>query len=336
MTLSSFCHISATQIPELCTRNLTVTSNIQAYDHDIWRIDTAYVEDGVAACYLIRSGDQYALVECGTGLSVAPILAALDALGVARDAVRYIIPTHVHLDHAGGAGGLMQALKNAELHVHPRGLRHLVDPSKLLAGAMAVYGEDSFKRLNGEILACPEERSFAAEDGAVLEFNGRPLRMLDAPGHAKHHLVVWDEHSQGFFTGDVFGLGYPQLAIGEQTFIVPTTTPVQFDPQAWHATLAKMAEYKPRYMYLTHYGRIDNPALLFEELGRRVDEHAALGEQYSDLGEEQLAQRLGDALYAEYQSAGGTQSRSVFDQVLGMDLNLNAQGLLFWQQHKAA
>lgn len=313
-----------------------MTPNIQAYEHDIWRIDTAYVADGVAACYLIHSAGQYALVECGTGLSVEPILAALDALGVERDALRYIIPTHVHLDHAGGAGGLMQALPRAELHVHPRGLRHLVDPSKLLAGAMAVYGEDSFKRLNGEILACPQARSFAAEDGTQLDLAGRALHLLDAPGHAKHHLVVWDERSQGFFTGDVFGLGYPQLDINQQTFIVPTTTPVQFDPQAWHQTLSKMAAYAPRYMYLTHYGRVENPAMLSEQLARRLDAHAALGERWADLSEEQLATKLGDALFAEYQDAGGREVRAVFDQVLGMDLNLNAQGLLFWQQHKAA
>ena len=313
-----------------------MTPSIQPYDHDIWRIDTAYVADGVAACYLLREGAHYALIECGTGLSVEPILAALDALDVARDAVRYIIPTHVHLDHAGGAGGLMQALPRATLHVHPRGLRHLVDPSKLLAGAMAVYGEDSFKRLNGEILACPQERSFAAEDGSSVDLNGRRLQFLDAPGHARHHLVVWDERSRGFFTGDVFGLGYPQLAVGDKTFIVPTTTPVQFDPQAWHTTLAKMAAYEPHYMYLTHYGRVENPATLSRELALRVDAHAALGEQHSALPEDQLASKLGDALFAEYQAAGGQHPRTLFDKVLGMDLTLNAQGLRFWQQHKAA
>ncbi len=302
----------------------------QALEHEIWRIDTAYVKPGVAACYLLRGGDDYALIECGTGLSVQPIMQALKGLGVAPEAVRYLIPTHVHLDHAGGAGGLMQALPEAQLLVHPRGLRHLIDPGKLLAGARAVYGEAQFKAANGEVLAAPAQRSHPAPDGFVLDLGGRSLELRDAPGHAKHHLVVWDERSRGFFTGDVFGLCYPQLNIGERPFIVPTTTPVQFDPVAWPQTLAMMQAYRPLAMYLTHYGRVAASAELFAQLQERLKAHAALAREHRAADEASLARVLGDDLYARYRRSGGASERAEFDAVLGMDLALNAQGLQVW------
>lgn len=309
---------------------------VEVLKDDIWRIDTAYLQPGVAACYLLRGGDEYALIECGSGVSVEPILAALDSLGVARDAVRYVIPTHVHLDHAGGAGGLMQALPQAQLHVHPRGARHLIDPSRLLAGAMAVYGEDTFRQQNGEILAVAAERCHEAPDGTTLQLGDRALVLRDAPGHAKHHLVVWDERSRGFFTGDVFGLCYPALAIQGQPFIVPTTTPVQFDPAAWHTTLEMVASYQPQHMYLTHYGCVDYTDALAAELASGVDEHAASGRAQAHLGEEGLSQHLAQQQYQRYSAQGGALDKASFDALLAMDLRLNAQGLIFWVEHSPA
>ncbi len=305
---------------------------IEALPQEIWRIDTAYQKPGVAACYLLRGAEEYALIECGTGLSVGPILQALDALNVSRDAVRRIIPTHVHLDHAGGAGGLMQALPNAQLHVHARGARHLIDPTRLLAGAMAVYGETAFRRANGEILPAPADRTHAVADGEILQIGPRRLELRDAPGHAKHHLVVWDAQSQGFFTGDVFGLCYPALQAQGRPFIAPTTTPVQFDPEAWENTLLMLASYQPQRMYLTHYGMVEGVAALADELAQRLRQHATLAKHHRELDEIALARVLGDALYAAYLDQGGSGSRQVFEQVLGMDLRLNAQGLLHWQQ----
>lgn len=313
------------------------TSAVEALDQDIWRIDTAYQRAGLAACYLIRGGDDFALIECGSGVSVAPILRALEQLNVAPEAVRYLIPTHVHLDHAGGTGGLMRALPRAELHVHPRGLAHLVDPARLLAGAMAVYGEAEFRRANGEILAAPAERSFAAEDGSSLMLGDRLLEMRDAPGHANHHLVVWDVRSRGFFTGDVFGLAYPELNTPQGPFIAPTTTPVQFDPEAWLKTLRMMAGYEPSWAYLTHYGRIAMTPARFSELRQRVLAHAEMAQTHVEVDEANLARLLGEALFADYQAAGGGVSRDTFDSILNMDLNLNAQGLKVWlaRQRKA-
>ncbi len=306
------------------------TSKIERLAHDIWRIDTAYVAPGTAACYLLGDGDEYALIECGTGLSVGPILSALEDLGLERDQVQLIIPTHVHLDHAGGAGGLTRALPQARVYVHPRGLRHLVDPSRLLAGARAVYGEEAFAQANGEILPVPAERAFAAEDGCELRLGSRQLLVRDAPGHARHHLVVWDARSEGFFTGDVFGLCYPQLAAGERPFMVPTTTPVQFDPEAWEQTLRMLMSHVPQRMYLTHYGMVQDVAQLADDLAQRLAEHVELARQHADADEATLATVLADALFGHYRNQGGMLERKKFVGVLDMDLALNAQGLLHW------
>ena len=228
----------------------------------------------------------------------------------------------------------MRALPQAQLYAHPRGARHLVDPSRLLAGAMAVYGEAVFRAQNGEILPVPADRCHEAPDGTVLELSGRRLELRDAPGHAKHHLVIWDETSRGFFTGDVFGLCYPQLAINGKPFMVPTTTPVQFDPEAWHGTLAMMAGYAPEKMFLTHYGCVEQPALLAEELAKGVDAHATAGQAMAHLGEDGLAEYLSQQQFQRYTSEGGQLEKEQFDTVLGMDLRLNAQGLIFWVENK--
>ena len=187
--------------------------------------------------------------------------------GLARERVRYVIPTHVHLDHAGGAGLLMRALPNAKLVVHPRGARHLIDPGKLIAGASAVYGADAVQRMYGEIAPVPEARVIVADDGLRLPDGDGALEFIDSPGHARHHFCVWDAASRGFFTGDSFGLSYREFDTAAGPFVMPTTTPVQFEPEAWRQTLARLLAYAPQWMYLTHYGRVGEVPRLARELG---------------------------------------------------------------------
>lgn len=208
----------------------------QDLGHDITRIDSAMLREELAACYLLRGAsanggaDEYAIIETGTHKTVPIILALLEQRGVRRDQVRYVIPTHVHLDHAGGVGGLMQALPEATLLVHPAGARHMIDPGRLKAGAMAVYGEDAFTEIYGDIVPVAAERVRAMADGTSAAVGDRQLVFYDTPGHARHHFCVHDPQSRGIFTGDTFGLAYPRLHTHRGPFIFPTTTPVQFDP----------------------------------------------------------------------------------------------------------
>src|SRR5690606_20245617 len=141
------------------------------------------------------------------------VMEALQARGLAAEDVAYVCVTHVHLDHAGGAGALMHRLPCARLVVHPRGARHMADPSRLVASARAVYGEVEFARIYGDIRAVDAARIVEAPDGLVLELNSRPLRFLDTPGHARHHYCIFDEVSRSFFTGDTFGLSYREFDV---------------------------------------------------------------------------------------------------------------------------
>src|SRR5512138_730941 len=238
-------------------------------------VDTGYVTPDRVAAWIVRGKASAAVVETGHGGAVPRLLAALAAHGLRREDVSHVVVTHVHLDHAGGAGALMRELPRATLVVHPRGARHLVDPTKLAAATAEVYGAEVFARLYGELVPVPAARVVEAPDGFAVDLGERPLRLLDAPGHAKHHLVVHDAVSRGFFTGDAFGLSYRQTDGGPAgPFVFPTTTPTQLDPPAFHRTVARLLAERPERMYLAHFGMLegDIPARAAALL-RGLDEH---------------------------------------------------------------
>jgi glyoxylase-like metal-dependent hydrolase (beta-lactamase superfamily II) len=301
-------------------------------------IDTGYVRPRLAASYLVRGGASAAVIETGTTPSVARILAAVQAVGVAPDAVSHVIVTHVHLDHAGGAGALLQVLPRARLVVHPRGARHLIDPSKLVAGASEVYGADRVRALYGEVVPAPADRVIEAPDGLVVDLGGRPLRFHDAPGHARHHFVVEDVATRGLFTGDVCGLSYRELDSARGPFVFPTTTPVQLDPPALHATLDRLTALRPARLYLTHYGPVEGDLPGFvAALRAGLDEHVRLARatpagpgRHAAL-REALAGQLLAALAAHRAPIAREEALRMFE----VDLDLNAQGLEVWLDAEA-
>ncbi|MFP1681723.1 MBL fold metallo-hydrolase [Alloalcanivorax sp. C16-1] len=310
-------------------------SRYEDLGHDITRIDTAMLREELAACYLLRGGDEFAIIETGTHHTVPIILDLLAERGIAREQVKYVIPTHVHLDHAGGVGGLMAALPEATLLVHPRGARHMIDPARLVAGATAVYGEAAFRETYGEILPVPESRVRTPGDGDEVTVGDRRLVFLDTPGHAKHHFCVYDPASAGVFTGDTFGLSYPSLTTEKGPFILPTTTPVQFDPPALQASIGKLMALDAERMYLTHYGPVENPGTLGERLRGQVDDYVDLaervaGEVEDDQLEAALRTALRDYLFRQVREHGVRLDDQRLDAVLGMDLTLNSQGLAVW------
>lgn len=304
----------------------------QDLEHGISCIDVQLQSPGVASCYLLAAGDDLAFIDCGTGNSVPLLLDVLRRKGLSVDQVRYVIPTHVHLDHAGGAGGLMAQCPNAHLLVHPRGARHMIDPGKLEQGALQVYGEQRFRRLFGELTPVAEERVITAEDGLQIDFNGRVLRFLDTPGHARHHVCIHDQASQGIFTGDTFGASYPQLNGGRARYIFPPTTPVQFDPVAWGKSIARLLALSPTTVYLTHYGAYDRPELLATQLRQRISEYADVALEFATASNRQsriettLMQTATDYLLDQQCGLDSEQIRAL----LAMDMRLNAQGLEHW------
>jgi len=298
----------------------------------IFAIDTHFQRPRFDASHLVVEDGRAAFVDTGTTFSVPRLLSALEARGLAPDAVDHVILTHVHLDHAGGAGELMRRLPRARLVVHPRGARHMIDPTRLVAGASAVYGEEVVRRTYGEIVPVPAERVVEAGEGFVLMLGGRPLVFLDTPGHARHHVCVWDEASSSFFTGDTFGLCYPELASAKGPFIVPTTTPVQFDPDALEASVARMLERRPRAMILTHYSRVEDVERLARDLLEQVGDLVGLAR--SAHGHSDRHQRLTAALeeyFLERASVHGCPpSPEEIRALLALDVELDAQGLEVW------
>jgi glyoxylase-like metal-dependent hydrolase (beta-lactamase superfamily II) len=303
------------------------------YHCGITAIDAHYVRPGLAAVHLLEQGGRAALIDTGTSHSAAHVLDILRHKGIPPENVDYVIVTHVHLDHAGGAGALMEHLPNARLVVHPRGARHMVDPSRLMAGAAAVYGEEGMDRLFGRIVPVPTERVIEAPDGFTLTLNGRPLLFLDTPGHARHHFCVYDEKSRGVFTGDTFGISYREFDVGGREFIFPTTTPVQFEPDAAHASIDRLLALKPSHMYLTHYGRVGQPERLAAELHRMLDDLVGMAEGVREAGADRhrlLTDRLGDYLLAQVAAHGCRLPREQAQALLAGDVELNAQGLEVW------
>jgi glyoxylase-like metal-dependent hydrolase (beta-lactamase superfamily II) len=226
----------------------------------LWAIDTGFHRARFDAAYLVVEGGRAAFIDTGTAFAVPRLLATLEALGLPRSAVDFVIATHVHLDHAGGVGQLMQALPDAQLVVHPRGARHMIDPSALWQGALAVYGAAQMERAYGTLAAVDAQRVRTTTDGETVHLGGRPLLFAHTPGHALHHHCVWDARSAGWFTGDNFGMAYPEFNVDGRAFIFPTTTPVQFDPDAMRASIARLMARSPRQMFLTHYSRVTDVA----------------------------------------------------------------------------
>jgi glyoxylase-like metal-dependent hydrolase (beta-lactamase superfamily II) len=305
---------------------------VQALDHGIHVIDTGFHRDLFDASFLIVENGRAAFVDTGTNLAVPRLLGALDALGLPRDAVEHVIPTHVHLDHAGGVGLLMTHLPAATVWVHPRGARHLIDPKALLISATAVYGEDEMARSYGRIVGVPAARVRETADGMTIALAGRPLHFIDTPGHARHHHCIWDERSRGWFTGDTFGLSYREFDTARGAWLLPTTTPVQFDPVALRTSVRRLLSYDPQAMYLTHYGGVQEVATLGAMLLAQIDELVALALplRHATDRHARLTRALADTYLHRVQAHGCTLPREEVLSLLASDIELNAQGLAVW------
>ncbi len=301
-------------------------------EHDIHVIDTAFQRDHFDAAYLLVGNGRGAFIDCGTSHALPRLLGAIADAGLGVDAIDWVILTHVHLDHAGGAGALMRQLPNARLLVHPRGAPHMIDPARLVAGATAVYGEQEMARSYGQIVPVAAARVVVAADGHRLSLGGRELSCIDTPGHARHHLCVWDAASHSWFTGDTFGLSYRELDSARGAFIIPTTSPVQFEPDALHASIERLMARAPQAMYLTHYGRVQDAARLAADLHAQIDAMTAIARACDCRGDrhDALVAALG-ALYLERARAHGCRLDDAgVLRVLDMDIELNAQGLACW------
>lgn len=304
------------------------------YRNGIYAFDAGYVRPILAAIHVVLENGRVALIDTGSNDSLPNALAALERLGLDASAVDYVILTHIHLDHAGGAGRMMASFPHAHLVVHPRGARHMAEPSKLIAGVSAVYGSEYVSRVYGEILPIPAERIIEAADGTEITLAGRKLLCIDTPGHARHHICIIDRKTSGIFTGDMFGLSYRELDVDGRPFIFPTTTPTQFEPEAMKDSIARLLAFEPEAMYLTHYSRVGNVPALGKDLSRRLDALISIGQAAQDLNgvarHEQIKSQMTNYLLAEVKAHGCTLADDVLLELWATDLELNAQGLEVW------
>lgn len=316
----------------------TSHEHVTAHDDGIWAIDTGYFRPLCDAAHLIVRNGRAALVDCGTTRSVPRIVDSLSALGVDPEDVELLFLTHVHLDHAGGAGALLEELPNAIAVVHPRGAPHLVDPAKLEAGTRAVYGDDAYERLYGPLVPIAADRVRAVADGERVMLGECAFDLLYTPGHALHHLVVHDREADAVFTGDTFGISYKELDVRGRSFIFPATTPTHFDPDQAHGSIERVLSLKPGTCYLTHYSKVTDLERLAEDLHGDLVAFVEIARRAAGAADRQheIARLMKAYLYARLDEHRFPDSAKRRAAALAMDIELNAKGLCAWLDRCAA
>lgn len=306
------------------------------YEGGIVAVDSGMVRECLAACYLLETDAAVALIEVGSNASAERILTVLESRGRRQEEISHVIVTHVHLDHAGGAGTLMQRLPGAQLVVHPRGARHMIDPSRLEGSARAVYGDVEYEAMHGALIPVPEERVIVMQDGGSLTVGDRSLSFMDTPGHARHHFCVWDERTRGWFSGDTFGISYRETDTAAGPFIFPTTTPVQFDPPALIDSIARLMEKQPRNMYLTHFGQVRDLPRLAADMVSAVEFFAMLGEAHAadENRTAAIETEMMEWLLKRARQHGVALPDEKLREVFRGDVVLNTQGIEFWLDHR--
>ncbi|WP_240375528.1 MBL fold metallo-hydrolase [Bacillus piscicola] len=296
---------------------------------DIWISDGFDMEMPNRTGTYIINEEELTLIDTGPSLSVPFIKMSLEWLNRSLADVTYIIVTHVHLDHAGGAGLLLRECPNANVIIHPRGARHLVDPERLVKGARAVYGEQ-FDSLFSPVVPISEEKVLVKHHQDSLSFaSGRTFTFLDTPGHAKHHFSIVDSKSGGIFTGDTIGIQYEDAKKLGQEIYVPTTSPNQFDPDAMQRSLELIMSYQPTRIFFGHFGASENIAEIkrqleywipiFVSIGKKAnDNKASVALAASDIEKEVLS----------YYSLTDLDAGHSFRSMLKVDASISAMGLL--------
>lgn len=308
------------------------SAQITTLDDGVFAVDTEYVRPLHDASHLIVEDGRAAFVDTGTNDSVPLLLDALRQQDLDVGDVDFVILTHIHLDHAGGAGLLMQQLPNARCVVHPNGAPHMVHTERLIKGTEGVYGVERTREMYGELRPIDEQRIIVAEDEQWIALNGRTMQTLFTEGHARHHYCLNDPTSRGVFTGDSFGVSYRELDTAAGEFIYPSSTPASFDPPEAHKAIDRIMACEPDQVYLTHYSRVRNLDRLAGDMHTCIDAYEQIALHCQ--GENQRSDALRVAMY-EYLAArlvdhGFKGDSDAIESILHIDVTLNSAGLEAW------
>ncbi|MEW5920702.1 MAG: MBL fold metallo-hydrolase [Bacillota bacterium] len=305
---------------------------------DIWQVDLE--ERGIpgwTAAYFIKGegNSGWMLIETGPASSAKKLLEAAASIGISPGEVKYIGVTHIHVDHAGSLGVISRYFNNAEIWVHPRGEKHLVDPARLIEGSRAVYGERKMQEY-GEVLPVPAERLHSAREGTIIRLGERSIEVWETPGHARHHACFYDRKTRGLFSGDAAGVYAPRLSkLLNQAVTRPATPGPDFHGELMLQDLYRMACSEVRNIYYTHFGAAAPAQLLLELVIGQLSVHMRMARDYAD--KEDAVQKLGLALQEEIKTGllNGTAQEIIYDDRAGNEMRLlleplfdSADGLL--------
>jgi len=295
-------------------------------------IDCNYIDKNIAAAFLMIEGEEAAFIENNTAHSVPILLSELDKNSIKKENVKYLIITHVHLDHAGGTSELLKFCPNALVLAHPKAAPHIIDPKRLIDSSISVYGKEKFYALYGDIQPVPIEKVRIMQDGEVLQFGERTLKFIYTRGHANHHFVIHDSKTNGIFTGDSFGIGYLDIQKGNKPFLFPSTTPTDFDAEEAKLSVKKIIETGADKAFLTHFGKWNNMKEGAEQLLSSIDimESIRLNAIKSELNDEELQKYCEDKVKEFIKQEVEKRNLPVsINEFLKFDCDINAMGLAY-------
>lgn len=310
-----------------------VTPILRDFGDGIYALDSGYFRDEFDAVHLVIENGRVAVIDTSTRYAVPRIVEALHALGLSEASVDWIMLTHVHLDHAGGAGALMRLCPNARLTVHPRGARHMIDPSRLWTAVCDVYGVEMATREYGGLEPIPADRILETAEGASVSLSGRVFEFWDSPGHARHHVYIRDAKTGAFFTGDTFGISYRDFDTEQGAFVFVTSSPSQFNPDEFKASVRRLMAARPPAVYLTHYAQIRDVERHGQELLDQTDQYTAIALAHKTEGDNRargIREGLTALMLRGLKAHGVTLTDAQCLEVLDLDLQLNSDGLVCW------
>ena len=286
----------------------------------------------------ILNEEALTVIETSASPSIPHLKKGLSKLNINPEDIQYIILTHIHLDHAGGAGLFLKECPNARIIVHPKGKRHLIDPTRLITGAKAVYG-DKFEELFHPIVPIPEDRIIVMAHGEQLSLSeGCTLTFYHTPGHANHHISIYDSASNGMFTGDTCGIQY---TIGSKRFYFPSTSPNQFDPEQMRNSISMYRSLNLDRLYFGHYGVTEEVSFALSEVEKWLDlfMEKSEGKYSAHVTMEENIKAITTLLYEltsnELVQKGIEPDNPVF-RLLQLDMNVSAMGIVDYlnKRHK--
>ena len=307
-------------------------ANVQQIAPNFYCIDTHDLNHKQRTSSYLLVDEKITLIETSASPSVPYIMAGLKELNIALEDIHYVIVTHIHLDHAGGAGLFLQSCPNAKLVVHPRGATHMIDPSRLIASAKGVYGAE-FDRLFDPIVPIAAERIIEVQHKQQLQLGQHHLTFYHTEGHAKHHVSILYSATNGLFVGDTTGVRYPEMDGEAIDLIIPSTSPNQYDPATMEQSIQLYETLQANELYFGHYGAYRNPAEAYRQVRYWTPFFLEAGKKArtvsNDFQEQAhyLDARLKELLFGYLQENGIADTHPVY-QTIPFDTIVSAMGIL--------